>query len=94
MTTHKHNWERLAADRWPDSLIHGLGRFALRSERGEVYLYPLESQAKMSAPFHNSKVFDLMPCHLPRNCNAVWEETPAERRERWAEERQTRQSQA
>jgi hypothetical protein len=55
------NFEQLAGDRWPNAQIHGRGRFALRSERGEVYLYQTESQARASAPFHNSRVFDLEP---------------------------------
>jgi hypothetical protein len=57
-----HNWTSLAANRWPNAQIHGHGRFALKSERGEIYLYPLKSQADASAPFHNSRVWDLMPC--------------------------------
>jgi hypothetical protein len=56
-----NNFETLAGDRWPNAQIHGRGRFALRSERGEVYLYQTEAQARASAPFHNSRVFDLEP---------------------------------
>jgi hypothetical protein len=80
MTTQQHNWESLAADRWPNALIHGLGRFALRSERGEVYLYPTESQAKMNAPFHNSRVFDLRECPHAPNCKEIGYSDREERR--------------
>jgi len=79
MTT-PHNWERLAADRWPNSLIHGLGRFALKSERGEVYLYQTEAQARASAPFHNSVVFDLRPTPFPTNCPNVHDNDADDRR--------------
>jgi hypothetical protein len=59
-----NNFEALAGDRWPNAQIHGRGRFALRSERGEVYLYQTEAQARASAPFHNSRVFDLQTGRL------------------------------
>jgi hypothetical protein len=65
------NFERLAGDRWPNAQIHGLGRYALRSERGEVFLYQTEAQARASAPFHNSIVFDLQPTPLPRKCTEI-----------------------
>jgi len=84
------NFETLAGDRWPNAQIHGRGRFALRSERGEVYLYQTENQARACAPFHNSVVFDLRRCPLPTNCSNV-HDGDADDRRRARQERQRSQ---
>jgi hypothetical protein len=80
MTTQKHNWERLAADRWPTAQIHGRGRYALRSERGDVYLYQTEAQARASAPFYDSRAIDLAPTPFPENCSTVHDGDADDRR--------------
>jgi hypothetical protein len=66
--------------------IHGCGRFALVNENtGQVHLYLTEDEAKRSAPYHNSAVFDLQPTPVP-DLKDDWEDRSRARRE--ARERQ------
>jgi hypothetical protein len=69
-----HNWLQLAANRWPSAQVNGLGRYALKSETGGIFLYETERQAATCAAYHNSQVFDLAPCPVPTKCREIgWE---------------------
>ena len=77
------SYRNLAFERWKDRQIHGVGRYALLSDRTpEVYLYLTEVEAKLSAPFWNSKVYDLQPTPIPEHCPDRFYDREERRRER------------
>jgi hypothetical protein len=55
-------WRVLAQNKWgKDCGLSGAGRFALRAEDNNVYLYPTAEEAAPFAPFYGGEIHDLMP---------------------------------
>ena len=73
-------WRVQARNKWPGCEILGVGRFALKSFSGEVYLWPTREEAENWTLFYDSAVFDLMPTPVP-NIKDDWEDRQRERRE-------------
>jgi hypothetical protein len=84
-----HNWPQLALTKLggPNNpQVHGNGRWALRNERGDIYLYETEHQAVASQPFANSRVWDLEPV----NFDKIPDLTDADERRKLRREQQSR----
>ena len=64
-------WRALAIERWPGQEVTGTGRWALKSERGGIFLFETKERAVLSGPFYNSKVYDLRPTPVPTRCREI-----------------------